>query len=57
MGYRRDKTVWRYLLAVAIGAFIVGPLTLPWLAILDDSGGVETLVGVALALTIYHFLL
>jgi|GEM_PF-5889830 len=57
MGYRQDKTGFRYLLAAAAGIFIVGPLTIPLLAIVDDSGGVSTLVGLILALSVYHFLL
>jgi hypothetical protein len=53
---RRPKSLWGYLIAVAVGAFLGGLLLTPLLADLDDAGGLEMLIGAFLGALIYGML-
>lgn len=55
LGLRR-KPWWGYLIALVGGAFIIGGLLNPFLAALDDAGGVQMLVGGFLGVVIYGLL-
>jgi hypothetical protein len=53
---RRDKPWWGYFAAILVGMAVIGSaLGLP-LVILDDSGGLQMLIGAFLGLVIYRFL-
>jgi hypothetical protein len=53
----RKKSLRGYVIAVIVGIVVFAPILIIPLGELDDSGGVETVVGIVIALTIYQFLL
>jgi len=52
----RPKPWWGYLLAMVAGALFIGLLLAEPLAALDDSGGLQMLVGGLLGVVIYGLL-
>jgi len=50
------KPWWGYIVAVVVGAWLGGVLLTPFLAALDDAGGLEMLIGAFLGLIIYGLL-
>jgi hypothetical protein len=54
--FRQRKHPLGYLLAAVVGATFLAGLLMPFLADLDDSGGVQFMVGMFTAVVIYHFL-
>lgn len=56
MRLKKQRSGWGYLLAVILGLTCITPLLMPPLAILDDAGGLQTLIGVFMGVVVYHFL-
>jgi len=53
---RRRKPWWGYVLSIIAGAWLGGAVLTPALAVLDDSGGLEMLIGAFLGLVVYGLL-
>ena len=52
----RPKPLWGYALAAISGWFLGGALLIAPLAVLDDSGGMQGLIGAFLGLVVYAML-
>jgi hypothetical protein len=53
---RRRKPLWMYPIAAVIGGIAGAIILTPFLADLDDAGGLELLVGAFLGVVIYGLL-
>jgi hypothetical protein len=57
LGFRPIKPIGRLLIAAVIGAFGLTPVLIIPTAALDDSGGIQMIVGAILGVAIYQFLM
>ncbi len=53
---RRRKPLWGYGVAIMVGVLVISPFLAGPLAVLDDSGGIQMLIGGFLGLVVYGFL-